>query len=81
MGMNHYRFFSGLPRNQEGYDSVWVIMDQLTKSAHFLLVKTTYRFAKLVELYISEIVRLHKVLISIVSDQGPRFTSRFWVSF
>jgi hypothetical protein len=74
-------FVTGLPRSQEGNDSIWVIVDRLTKSAHFLPVKITYGYAKLAELFISEIVRLHKVTISIVSDRGPQFTSRFWVKF
>jgi hypothetical protein len=74
-------FVTGLPRSQEGYDSIWVIVDRLTKSAHFLPVKITYGYTKLAELFISEIVRLHGVPISIVSDRGPQFTSRFWVKF
>jgi hypothetical protein len=74
-------FVSGLPRSQEGYDSVWVIVDRLTKSAHFLPVKVTYGFVKLAEIYVNEIVRLHGVPISIVFDRGPQFTSRVWVKF
>jgi len=70
-------FVTGLPRSQEVYDSIWVIVDRLTKSAHFLLVRITYGYAKSAELFISEIVRLHGVSISIVSDRGPQFTSRF----
>ena len=58
-----------------------MILDQLTKLAHFLLVKTTYEFAKLEELYVSEIVRLHGVAIFIVSDKDHQFTSKFWMSF
>jgi hypothetical protein len=74
-------FVTGLPRSQEGYDSIWVIVDRLTKSAQFLLVKITYGYAKLAELFISKIVRLHGVSISIVLDRGPQFISRFWVKF
>ena len=59
-----------------GY-SVWVVVDRLTKSAHFLLVRTNYSLNKLVELYIREIVQLNGIPISIVSDRDPRFTSRF----
>ena len=58
-----------------------MILDQLTKLAHFLLVKTTYEFAKLEKLYVSEIVRLHEVAIFIVLDKDPQFTSKFWMSF
>ena len=74
-------FVTGLPRSQEGYDSIWVIVDRLTKSAQFLLVKITYGYAKLAELFISKIVRLHGVSISIVLDRGPQFISRFWMKF
>jgi hypothetical protein len=58
-----------------------VVVDRLTKSAHFLLVKVTYGFAKLAEIYVNEIIRLHGVPILIVSERGPQFTSRFWVKF
>jgi hypothetical protein len=58
-----------------------VIVDRLTKSAHFLPVKITCGYAKLAELFISEIVWLHRVPISIVLDRGPQFTSQFWVKF
>ena len=54
------------------------MVDQLTKSAHFLPVRTDYALDKLTELYIREIVRLHGIPISIISDRDPRFTSRFW---
>jgi hypothetical protein len=71
-------FIVGLPRTQDGYDSIWVIMDRLTKVAHFIPVKTTYTGAKLAELYMSRIVCLHGVPKKIVSDRGTQFTSRFW---
>ncbi len=71
-------FISGLPLTQKKHDAVWVIVDRLTKSAHFLPVKIDYSLEKLVELYISEIVRLHGVPISIVFNKDSRFTSRFW---
>jgi hypothetical protein len=71
-------FIVGLPHTQAGYDSVWVIVDRLTKVAHFILVKTTYSGAKLAELYISRIVCLHRVPKKIVSDRGFQFTSKFW---
>ncbi|KAA3473412.1 DNA/RNA polymerases superfamily protein [Gossypium australe] len=59
-------------------DVIWVIVDRLTKSAHFIPVRTDYSLDRLVELYIADIVRLHRVPLSIVSDRDPRFTSRFW---
>jgi hypothetical protein len=73
-------FLVGLPRTQAGYDAVWVIVDRLTKAAHFIPIKVKYSLEKLAELYLQEIVRLHGVLESIVSDRDPRFTSRFWRS-
>ena len=73
-------FISGLPKTIKGYDSIWVIVDRLTKSAHFLPVRTTYTLDKLAEIYIQEIVRLHGVPTSIISDRDSRFTSHFWRS-
>jgi hypothetical protein len=67
-----------LPRTQAGYDSIWVIVDRLTKVAHFIPIKTTYPGAKLAELYMSRIVCLHGVPKKIVSDKGSQFTSKFW---
>jgi len=71
-------FIVGLPRTQKGYDSIWVIVDRLTKVAHFLPVKTTYNGPKLAELYMERIVCLHGVPKKIVSDRGSQFTSHFW---
>jgi hypothetical protein len=71
-------FIVGLPRTRDDYDSIWVIVDRLTKVAHFIPVKTTYTGAKLAELYMSRIVCLHGVPKMIVSDRGTQFTSRFW---
>jgi hypothetical protein len=71
-------FIVGLPRTQSGYDSIWVIVDRLTKVAHFIPVKTTYSGTQLAELYISRIVCLHGVPKKIVSDRETQFTLRFW---
>ena len=71
-------FVVGLPLTGRKHDSVWVVVDRLTKSAHFLPVGTHYSLDKLAELYIKEIVRLHGIPISIISDRDPRFTLRFW---
>jgi hypothetical protein len=68
----------GLPGTQSGYDSIWVTMDQLTKVAHFIPVKTTYSGLQLAELYMSRIVCLHGVPKKIVSDRGTQFTLMFW---
>ena len=71
-------FVSGLLRSQRGHDSIWVIADRLTKSTHFLPIRTTDSIDSLSRLYIREIVRLYGVSISIVSNRDPRFTSQFW---
>jgi hypothetical protein len=71
-------FIRGLPRTQSGYDSIRVIVDRLTKVAHFIPVKTTYSGPQLVELYMSRIVSLYGVSKKIVFDIGTQFTSRFW---
>jgi hypothetical protein len=71
-------FITGLPRTQHGYDSIWVIVDRLTKVVHFLPVKTTYSGTKLAELYMERIVCLYGVPKKIVSDRGTQFTSHFW---
>jgi hypothetical protein len=70
-------FIIGLPTMQFGYDSIWVIVDQFLKVAHFIPVKTTYKGAKLAELYIARIVCLHGVPKKIVSDRETQFMSRF----
>ena len=71
-------FITGLPTSSRGNDSIWVIVDRLSKVAHFLPAKTTYQSSKLAELYIARIVSLHGVPKNIVSDRGTQFTSRFW---
>jgi hypothetical protein len=73
-------FLVWLPRTQAGYNAIWVIVDRLTKAAHFIPIKVKYSLEKLTKLYLQKIVRLHRVPESIVSDRDPRFTSRFWRS-
>ena len=70
-------FVTGLPTTPKGHDAIWVIVDRLTKSAHFLSSKVTYGAHKLADIYIAEIMRLHGVPNSIVSDRDGRFTSAF----
>nr|GFC82330.1 putative polyprotein [Tanacetum cinerariifolium] len=70
-------FIIGIPRTPSGYNSIWVIVDRLTKSAHFLPVKTTDSMEKLAQLYLKEVVCRHGVPISIISDRDNKFTSRF----
>jgi hypothetical protein len=67
-----------LSRTRSGYDSIWVIVDWLTKVAHFIPIKTTYSVPQLAELYMLRIVCLHGALNKIVSDRGTPFTSKFW---
>ena len=64
-------FITGLPLTQQGTDSIWVIVDHLTKSAHFVPVNTRYLAGKYAELYVSQIVRLHGVPRPIILDRGP----------
>lgn len=68
---------SGLPKTQKGYNTIWVIVDKLTKFAHFILVRKTYSMDKFTELYVDEILRLHGVPISIISDRKPQLTPMF----
>ncbi|XP_027157014.1 disease resistance protein RGA2-like [Coffea eugenioides] len=65
-------FVTGLPRSQKGFDAIWVIVDRLTKSAHFLPVSMSFSLEKLAKLYTEEVMRLHGIPISIVSDRDPR---------
>ena len=71
-------FVVRLPKTRRKHDLVWVIVNRLMKTNHFLPVRTNYSFDKLEKLYIKEIVRLHGIPISIILDRDPRFTSRFW---
>jgi hypothetical protein len=75
IGMN---FITELPRTQKGNDSIWVIIDRLTKVAHFIPVKTTFGGATLAWIYLKEIVRLRGIPRKIVLDRGTQFTSKFW---
>ena len=74
-------FVTHFPRTSLGHDAVWVIVDRLTKSAHFLVVRMTFTFEEFDRLYIREIVQLYGVSVSIISDRDPRFTAQFWRSF
>ena len=74
-------FVTHLPRTPLRHDAVWVIVDRLTKSAHFLAVWMTFTLERFCWLYIREIVNLHGVPVSILSDRDPRFTVHFLKSF
>jgi hypothetical protein len=70
-------FIVGLPPTVKNHNSIWVIVDRLTKSAHFIPVRVDYRPTDYTELYFNQIVRLHGIPRTIVSDRGPQFTARF----
>ncbi|GKB72533.1 putative reverse transcriptase domain-containing protein [Tanacetum coccineum] len=73
-------FINKLLRTNSGHDSIWVIVDRLTKSVHFLAVREDYKTEKLARLYIKEIIARHGVPLSIISDSDSYFTSKFWQS-
>nr|GFB86196.1 DNA/RNA polymerase superfamily protein [Tanacetum cinerariifolium] len=71
-------FVTGLPQTQRRHDAIWVVVDRLTKSAHFLPIRKDYSVSRLAEVFQQEIIRLHGTPLAIVSDRDPRFASRFW---
>jgi transposase InsO family protein len=71
-------FIVGLPKTSKGLDSIWVIVDRLTKLAHFLPVKAEYRVMVYAKLYIDQVMSLHVVPKTITSDRGTQFVSKFW---
>ncbi|GKE23570.1 reverse transcriptase domain-containing protein, partial [Tanacetum coccineum] len=73
-------FVTKLPSTSRGHDTIWVVMDRLTKSAHFLPMCEDYKMERLARIYLNEIVARHGVPISIISDHDSRFTLRFWQS-
>jgi len=74
-------FVVGLPRTQRQHDSIWVIIDKMTKSTHFIPVKVSFSAKDYAKLYINEIVKLHGVPLSIIPNRGNQFTSHFWKAF
>ncbi|GJV56628.1 putative reverse transcriptase domain-containing protein [Tanacetum coccineum] len=74
-------FITKLPRTSSGYDTIWVIIDQLTKSAHFLLLRENDCMDKLTRLYLKAVVMRHGIPVSIICDCNGRFTSNFWRLF
>jgi hypothetical protein len=70
-------FIVGLPRTAKGHDLIWVIVDRLTKVSHFVAVRINYRVEKLADLYVDNILRLHGAPVSIVSDRGMQWVSKF----
>jgi hypothetical protein len=70
-------FISGIPRSEKSHDSIWVIIDRLTKSAHFIPIGIDYRPHQYAQIYVNQIVRLHEIPRTIVSDHGPQFIAHF----
>jgi hypothetical protein len=70
-------FIAGLPNTSQRHDSIWVIVDRLTKTAHFLLVHTTYNAKKYAKIDLDQIIRLHGISKMIISDRGAQFVARF----
>jgi transposase InsO family protein len=73
-------FVVGLPLTSHRHNTILVIVDKLTKSAHFILVKDTYDVTDVAHVFLSEVIRLHRMPKKIISDRDSRFTSRFWTS-
>jgi hypothetical protein len=71
-------FIMGLPLTARKCNLIWVIVDQLTKSAHFILVNTNYNVQKYAEIYIARVLCLHGVPKMIISDRGSQFVTHFW---
>ncbi|GKF68938.1 putative reverse transcriptase domain-containing protein [Tanacetum coccineum] len=74
-------FVIKLPKSSSGHDTIWVVVDRLTKSAHFLPIHEDYKTEKLAKIYTNEIVARHGVPVSIISDRDGRFTSHLWQAF
>ena len=73
-------FITGFPRNQNQNDSIRVIIDKLSKAAHFIPVKTTYKAVNIAEIFMKQIFHLHGIPKVIISDRDPKFTRNFWKS-
>nr|GEX23720.1 reverse transcriptase domain-containing protein [Tanacetum cinerariifolium] len=74
-------FITKLPKSPQGFDTIWVIVDRLTKSAHFLPIRENDPLDKMARLYLNRIVARHEIPVSIICDRDGRFTSNFWRSF
>ena len=74
-------FIVGLPRSSMQHDTIWVILDRIKKSTHFLLIKTTHSTEDYANLYIQEVVRIHGVRDTIILDRGAQFSTLFWKYF
>lgn len=74
-------FVTSLLQTLKRYNFIRIILDRMTKAGHIVPVKATYRVAKYTQLYLDEIVRLHRVLVFIISDRVAQYTSQFWKTF
>ncbi|XP_057990557.1 uncharacterized protein LOC131172942 [Hevea brasiliensis] len=77
MGKCGMDFVVGLPVASNKHDSIWTIVDKLTKMAYFIPIRANYFVNKLAQVYVVEMIKLHRALVAIVSNKGPKFTSRF----
>src|SRR5256714_11649183 len=80
MGKDYNGFCHSFAKTQRKHDAIWVIVDRLTKSAHFISIRWGISLDQLAVEYVNEVVRLHKVPLSIVSNRDPQFLSKFWQS-
>ena len=74
-------FIGRLPHTFYSFDSIWVFVDRLTKTTYFIPIRVSYNAERLARVYIQEVVNLHGVPVSIISDRGSPFTSSFWRTF
>src|SRR4051812_16501727 len=74
-------FITGFPKTQKGNDAIFIVIDRISKVAHFLRIRESITDSQLVDMYVSRVVSLHGVPLEINSDRGSLFTSRFWQSF
>nr|GEZ77251.1 hypothetical protein [Tanacetum cinerariifolium] len=80
VGQHHHGFVTKLPKSSQGYDTIWVVVNRLTKSAIFTPIRETDSMDKLARIYLKEVVTGHEIPVPIVSDRDPRFASNFWRS-
>ena len=73
-------FITGLPKSKKQNDSIFVVVDKLSKSAHFILVQSTYKAVHITNIFLKEIVTLHRIPMEIISNRDTKFTRNFWRS-